>query len=102
MYDLVGDLELFDEFVACASLIKEKTGLSKVSFPLVLSYMKKLSSFGYKAIRVWPYQRNVEETYVKFPDNRMMLGKTNKIQICFFDRTLLVYPYHIVYKKVKE
>lgn len=99
LYDLVGDLELFDEFVACASLVKEKTGLKKVSFPVVLAYMKKLPGFDYKAIRVWPYQRNVEETEVKFPDNRMMLGKTSKIQICFFDKTLLIQPYRIVYKK---
>lgn len=90
LYDLVGDMDAIDDFVNCAHLIKQKTGLRKVSFPFVLAYMKKMPSFDYKAIRVWPYQQNVKETGIHFPSSKMVLGITNKIQICFFDKTLLI------------
>lgn len=99
LYDLVGDMDAIDEFINCANLIKKKTGLSKVSFPIVLAYMKRTPSFEYKAIRVWPYLQNVKETDIKFPSSKMTLGITDKIQICFFDKTLLTQPYQIVYKK---
>lgn len=89
----------FDEFVACAKYIKAKLNTDAVSFPVVLTYMKKLSSFDYKAIRAWPHPYTVEKTIVSFPGNKLVLGKTDKIQICFFDKTLLKNPYKIVENK---
>ena len=40
LYDLVGDMKQFDEFVACAEFIKAKLNTSIVSFSVVLTYMK--------------------------------------------------------------
>lgn len=89
----------FDEFVACAGFIKAKLNTKSVSFPVVLTYMKKLSEFDYKAIRVWPHPYTIEKTVVRFPGDKLVLGKADKIQICFFDKTLLKNPYKIVEKK---
>ena len=61
--------------------------------------MKKLSEFDYKAIRVWLHPYNVEKTVVRIPEDRLVLGKVDKIQICFFDKTLLKNPYKILEKK---
>lgn len=99
LYDLVGDISQFDEFIKCANLIKEKHHIKTITFPMVLSLLKKTANFDFKAIRVWPHPKYIENTIVKFPDNRIMLSKVDKIQICFFDKTLLTEPYHIVYKK---
>ena len=49
LYDLVGGMKHFDEFVECAELIKEKFDTKRVSFSTVLTYMKKLPEFDYKA-----------------------------------------------------
>ena len=99
LYDLVGDMKHFDEFVECAELIKEKFDTKRVSFSTVLTYMKKLPEFDYKAIRVWPHPYTIEKTNIKFPGDKLVLSKTDKIQICFFDKTLLKNPYKIVEKK---
>lgn len=99
LYDLVGDMKNLDEFVACAEFIKAKLNTDAVSFPVVLTYMKKLPEFDYKAIRVWPQSYTVKKTVVKFPGDKLDLGKVDKIQICFFDKTLLKNPYKIVEKK---
>lgn len=99
LYDLVGDVSLFDEFIACAEFIKQKLKKNIITFPVVLRYLKDKANFNYKAIRVWPYPNKIEKTSVKFPDYRMELAKANKIQICFFDKTLLTKPYRIVFKQ---
>lgn len=100
LYDLVGDIRQFDEFIECAKLIKEQRNLKTVKFPVVLAYMKKeKEDFNYKAIRVWPHPNTFEKTPVRFPDAKVVLGKPDKIQICFFDKTLLTEPYRIVGKK---
>ncbi len=99
LYDLVGDVKLFDEFVECAELIKTRLNTDIVSFPVVLTYMKKLPKFDYKAIRVWPHPQTFEKTAVRFPGNKLILRKADKIQVCFFDKTLLNNPYKMVEKK---
>ena len=55
--------------------------------------------FNYKAIRVWPHPNTFEKTPIRFPDAKVVLCKPDKIQICFFDKTLLTEPYRIVGKK---
>lgn len=99
LYDLVGDVKQWDEFVKCAELIKENCKKKTVTFPVVLRYLKRSKSFHYKAIRAWPYPRYIEETGITFPEDKAILGKIDKIQICFFDKTLLTSPYHIVYRQ---
>ncbi len=62
--------------------------------------MKKENvDFNYKAIRVWPHPNTFEKTPIRFPDAKVVLCKPDKIQICFFDKTLLTEPYRIVGKK---
>ena len=100
LYDLVGDIRQFDEFIDCAELIRKKLNLTTIKFPVVLAYMKKENAdFNYKAIRVWPHPNTFEKTPVRFPDAKVVLCKPDKIQICFFDKTLLTEPYRIVWKK---
>lgn len=99
LYDIVGDVKLFDEFIECAELIKTKLNIETISFPVVLTYMRKLPDFDYKAIRVWPHPYTVEKTVVRFPGDKLVLSKADKIQICFFDKTLLNNPFKIVKKK---
>lgn len=99
LYDLVGNVEQFDEFVECAKFIKQNLNIETIKFPFVLKYLKKNADFNYKAIRVWPQPQNIEDTAIKFPGYKTILGKADKIQICFFDKTLLTQPYHIVYKQ---
>jgi hypothetical protein len=100
LYDLVGVTKLFDDFVACAEYIKKQRGLPKITFSVVLAYLKEHTHFAYKAIRVYPFPLKYKETGVVFPKEKVILSKAEKIQICFFDKTLLVEPYRIVAKKV--
>ena len=97
----MSNVDQFDEFVECAKLIKDKRHIDSVTFPVVLYYLKnKTKGFNFKAIRVWPHPETYKETIVKFPGNKLFLALVDKIQICFFDKTLLVHPYEIVYKKI--
>jgi hypothetical protein len=99
LYDLVSNVDQFDEFVKCAQLIKDERQINSVTFPVVLDYLKKKAiGFNFKAIRVWPHPERYKETIVRFPGDKLFLALTDKIQICFFDKTLLVHPYKIVYK----
>lgn len=99
LYDLVGDVVQLDEFLQCANLIRTQLRQTKVSFPVVLEYLKSKTPFYYKAIRVWPQSRNQGKTNVTFPGDKIVLGMPHRIQICFFDKTLLNNPYRIVEKK---
>lgn len=99
LYDLVSNVDQFDEFVKCAKLITEQQKIKRVSFPVVLDYLKKkVQGFNFKAIRVWPHPNTHQKTIVSFPGNKLFLKRVDKIQICFFDTTLLTNPYKIVYK----
>ena len=98
LFDLVGITLHFDEFVKCAELIKEKRRLRTIKFPVVLSYLKKLKSFTYKAIRVMPYPKFNRDSDIVFPKETIGLGRLEKIQVCFFDKELLSAPYELVAK----
>lgn len=100
LYDLVGNMQQFDEFVRCAELIRKARNVESIKFPVVLAYLKRCTyNFKYKAIRVWPLPKTYEKTSVYFPDTKVVLGNPSKIQICFFDKTLLTDPYVIVEKR---
>ena len=98
LYDLLGKLDLFDDFIKCAHFIKQQRNIDKVSFPLVLEYLKTKTDFPYKAIRVWPdptLQGIDTKSGIFFPGEKANLRSIEKVQICFFDSTLLSYPYTI-------
>ncbi len=99
LLDLFGDLAAFREFLACAELVREQTKKNTVTFAYVLTFMKKDKDFPYKAIRVWPNNGINEKTFVNFENTQYSLGKIKKVQICFFDKTLFVYPLQIVFKR---
>lgn len=100
LYDLLGNIEQFDEFIRNAELIKKERSLKTIKFSVVLAYMKtKVTDFNYKAIRVWPHPKTFEKTSVIFPNGEVVLCSLSKVQICFFDKTLLTEPYKIVEHK---
>lgn len=99
LYDLVGDVVQLDEFIRCAELIRTQMQEKTVSFPVVLAYLRRNTTFHYKAIRVWPRSHTPGKTNVSFPDDKVVLGAPYRIQICFFDKTLLNNPFRIVEKR---
>lgn len=102
LYDLLGISKHFDDFVECAEYIKEQRKVKTIKFPVVLSYLKKFTPFNYKAIRVWPNPNHYDNIGIEFPGGKIMLNPMEKVQICFFDKTLLTNPYTIVEKKVSS
>jgi hypothetical protein len=102
LYDLLGDIEQFNEFVDIAKFILEKKKLEKIKFVKVLDYLKKAPHFSYKAIRVYPCPEHQKETNVVFPESkyRIIFRPINKVQVCFFDKTLLTEPYSIIKRGV--
>lgn len=99
LYDLVSNVDQFDEFVKCAKLIAGKRKVNRISFPVVLHYLKnRVQGFNFKAVRVFPHPKTYMKTIVQFPGDKLFLESLEKIQICFFDKTLLTGTYKIVYK----
>lgn len=100
--DLQSDVTQNNDFFAAAILIKNNRHLTKITFPVVLSYLKEKTDFIYKAVRAWPYPDyiNSQQNKIYFPDNKntksVVLRKMEKIQLCFFDKTLINLPYSIV------
>lgn len=88
LFDMVGNMSHIDEFEKCALLIQKEENKTRVSFPYVLAWMKRSDGFNYKAIRVWPDFRSGKGN-IFFPGNKAKLTIFNRVQICFFDRTLL-------------
>ena len=105
LFDTLADLSKMDDLVRCAELIKEKWKINKVSFPFILSYLKETGNFNYKAIRVWPDPNNkISKDCINifFPGEKTILSRIDKVQICFFDRTLLDKTFKIVYPNILE
>lgn len=101
LFDMVGSVAMFDEFERCVDRVKAGRYTERVSFPLVLEYMKRQAEFTYKAIRVWPdpeMQATNPQIGVFFPGGKATVRRIEKIQICFFDKTLLVQPFTIAEK----
>lgn len=102
LYDMVGSIDMFDDFMECAKIIKARNKVDRVSFCVVLEYMKQQEDFNYKAIRVLPYPKIKNQNQnidVFFPGNKAYVKGIEKVQICFFDKTLLNQPFTIVEKK---
>lgn len=99
LYDLLGDLESFDEFVEIANEIKINNKKKRVSFALVLKYLKEHTDFNYTAVRVLAIPSSFKNTDICFPKSGIYLAQIGKVQICFFDKTLLQNPFNVVEEK---
>lgn len=95
LYDLVGDVKHYETFMKCAKLIKEKMNVRTLKFSVVLSYLKRDPNFNYKAIRVWPQGKNSNSSVV-LSTGEIVMKRIEKVQICFFDKTLLSNAFRIV------
>ena len=101
LFDTVSDPLLLRELIELAEVLKTKLNIKCASFPLLLGYLKKTHGFKYKAIRVHPDPIEYHiKAKIKFPGNMYVLNKMEKIQICFFDKTLLTEPFRIVYPQI--
>lgn len=101
LFDLVGNMSHLDEFERCARYIRDKEKKMKVSFPYVLAIMKGTENFHFKAVRACPVTYADEKnSHVKvfFPGKKAFMNSFQKVQICFFDRTLLNGPFKICKK----
>lgn len=98
LFDTVADPRLLLDVLECAKIIRNKWNLNNVSVPLAIGYLRKMPDFKYKAIRVYPNPVGIHtRTKIFFPGNKFVLTKMEKIQVCFFDKTLLTEPFEIVY-----
>lgn len=106
LLDLVGDIEALNYIIRAAELIKDEKGWEKVTFPYLLETLKKLPGFTYKAIRVCPidtiHQKKASVFFPSTKDARYSIAKADKVQICFFDKTLLTHSFIIVETIEKE
>lgn len=98
LFDLVGNMAHMDEFEECASHVKRIERKARVSVPYVLEVLKKTENFGYKAVRACPITKidrfNTRST-IYFPGDKAIMKGFRKVQICFFDMTLLREPFEI-------
>lgn len=102
LFDLLGNLSHLDEFVKIADFVKKQHGEKCITFPAVITFLKNFEEFTkrYKAIRVCPQPKNIRKSCVTFPENdNLVVGLIEKVQICFFDRSLLTEPFRIVEHK---
>ena len=96
LFDLVGNVSHSHELVKCVALIEENGKGQKRSFPQVLAYLKQHADFRYKAIRARPHPLKFVSANIYFPGGQMELEKLDKVQICFFDKSLFIAPFEIV------
>ena len=104
LLDAVGDMETLESLAKAASLLREELQVSSITFPTLLHYLKKMDSFHYHAIRVSPRASRYSQSELPiayFPSNPgnapLAIYPNDKVQICFFDKQLLVHPYKIIY-----
>ena len=96
LFDMVGDLAHYDEFMSLARQIQERRRTKTISFPIVLAYLKRHAGFSYKAIRVCPHPPKFISTNITFPGSRITVARLDKVQLCFFDKSLFIEPFEIV------
>ena len=101
LYDTVANVDQMKELVDCAEVIKQERNLNTVTFALVLGYLRKRTRFNYKAIRVHPspITWKQKDVSIVFPDRDKKIAflQLDKVQICFFDKTLLTNPFVVIY-----
>ena len=98
LLDTVCYIKLLDELFNCAVFLKEEKHYDKLTLPLLLTYLRTIKSFKYKAIRIHPVlKKETNVDVISMPGRRYYLPRKQKVQICFFDKTLLPNPFEIVY-----
>ena len=102
LFDTVGDLLSLDFLLEIANILKSRLKSERITLLRVIDFLKDNTDFAsrYKAIRVWPQakSRKISNPDIIFQDDFFCLNKLEKVQICFFDKTLLVKPFVKVYK----
>ena len=100
LFDLVGNLAHVRDFEKCVLFIIERDKKRRVSVPYVLKRLKESETFNFKAVRAWPRTISNPDTHSKvfFPGNKTIIKGLEKVQICFFDNTLLGRPFKICMK----
>ena len=96
LYDLLGDLKAFDEFIKIAQIVKTQFKKKNIRFDFVLKYLKEHTEFDYKAIRAMAVPSSFKSTDICFPKDGFYLAQIRKVQICFFDKTLLQKPVKVI------
>lgn len=101
LFDLVGNLVHISDFERCVLFIMDRDKKRKVSVPYVLDRLKESETFKFKAVRAWP--RTLSDNHgthskVFFPGNKAFIEGLEKVQLCFFDKTLLDKPFEICMK----
>lgn len=98
LFDTLGNLTMLQEFRECANALQKKYGGKAIAIPFVIEFLKKNTDFSekYKAIRMFPYTSKKRQPSLYFPGGKAQFLDVKKVQICFFDKTLLVYPYNYV------
>ncbi|MBR8712292.1 hypothetical protein [Porphyromonas levii] len=102
LFDTVGIVQHLEDFSQCAQLLKEKIKEPIITIPAVIDFLKKNAEFPYQAIRMCPYPTNAKKnsfSTIKFPGNKTRFLFLDKVQICFFDKTLLTKPLSLAYPK---
>lgn len=99
LLDTLGNLDAYKQLKECADVLKEKKALSSVTLPVILEFLKCSKEFIYKAIRIHPDPIElISSSNVLLPNNKYVLNRINKVQICFFDKTLLSNPFKVIFK----
>ena len=94
LFDILGNLDQFNELLAIAETIKEERNLTTISFPTVIHYLRTKTTFDkkYKAIRVFPAGNKLSSN-ITFPCSKnnkpLEVAKLQKVQICFYDKSLI-------------
>lgn len=105
LFDTVGDMSHMDILTSTAKILKGRLNQEKIAIPSIISFLKKNNYFPYKAIRVYPdpkYKSQTdEEPLIVFPGEKTTFLELKKVQICFFDKTLLTEPISIAYQEDK-
>lgn len=96
LFDLVGNVSHSREFVDCVAFIKSNGKGQKRAFSQVLTYLRQHTDFRYKAVRARPHPRKFVSADISFPGGQMEFEKLDKVQICFFDKSLFIAPFEIV------
>lgn len=100
LFDTVGRMADLDDFLKCIRLLRDTFHPDRLTIPFVIAFLRRAADFPYKAIRMCPSPRrsssDPDET-IEYPGGKATLLILRRVQICFFDKTLLTEPFVIVY-----
>lgn len=98
LFDTLGDLTMLQEFEEYANALRKTYRGKSLTVSFVIEYLKRNTDFSekYKAIRMFPYSTKKRQPSLYFPGKKAQFLEVERVQICFFDKTLLVYPYKYV------